>query len=791
MPRKSKKVVISSITTKSKDISLKSPIKTQKTHQNPRTLRSSNSNINIKAAENLTAEQITQTKTVTGRRTRSGNSKTKTMEAIEPEPTARRRKTTDENKENAEDGDEVPEKVGRLETNEQKEAESSEKIDAELVTTNVPMVVDKDNENIEAAKCDAAVGQSPAAEINSKPSENVPNSNEKTQNEATEAQTPTETTTNKESKTTHRTDSIDKLTTLFSNLYLNSVQRLCLEFPPRCAEDLVYCRKQHYQQRFSEMVKPSEARLMQLRCTLKQQRYLSFLNLALDMCQRHEFPGEDTFTNLIELILSLNPKAGDATCIHTYHKCIELFNYMVRTFPPCWRATHPAYIGFFQRPLDAEKLSNKSKGGDKRLSRSKKVFDIILDLTEIIINECNTEELSNSVEPSTPTVKNKGTAGSVVPETPESELYDHRKWEERDTHLNTFTALKPTVRLERLFIALRLILQILENDFVMWMLHHYSKDKNWLFYNDSRPLAVFVLGIAEEAHLSNLGRQLFLLFALGVNKGLNINYLKILERYISLLMVISNTADIEHTVLGVKYPRLGPNTKQAIYDFFRKFKDRNLNSSIGNYINAIDVLRIPYVRYTFIDQFLQMFGFLYAEEFSPEKVFNYIRKKRWLKHKKQAELQAAMEEAGEVVDEISCEQHLSLLLEALKAYCKWHASKEFMQIILNKRNVSSLKITAHSVHYTPIAYGGLLNLARMENEIHTLENKLRKTVRVAKPLIDLKLMDICIDQDLRIKYRTDLKYLHALQIKVAEQSVAHPEVDFSAWQTFLLDFKVD
>lgn len=37
-------------------------------------------------------------------------------------------------------------------------------------------------------------------------------------------------------------------------------------------------------------------------------------------------------------------------------------------------------------------------------------------------------------------------------------------------------------------------------------------------------------------------------------------------------MVISNTADIEHTVLGVKYPRLGPNTKQAIYDFFRKFK---------------------------------------------------------------------------------------------------------------------------------------------------------------------------------------------------------------------------
>lgn len=302
MPRKSKKVIISSITTKSKENSLKSPVNSEKINQTRRTLRSSNSNINIEAAVNTPAERITQTKTVTSRRTRSGSSTINTMEAVEPELTARRRKTTDESKENAKGGDEIPEKVVRIETNGQKEAEVSGKFDAAVITAKEAMVVDKDNENMEADKCDAAVGQSPAAEVNSKPSKNVPNSNEKTQNEAAEAQTPTET-TNKESKTAHRTDSIDKLTTLFSNLYLNSVQRLCLEFPPRCAEDLVYCRKQHYQQRFSEMVKPSEARLMQLRCTLKQQRYLSFLNLALDMCQRHEFPGEDTFTNLIELIL--------------------------------------------------------------------------------------------------------------------------------------------------------------------------------------------------------------------------------------------------------------------------------------------------------------------------------------------------------------------------------------------------------------------------------------------------------------------------------------------------------
>lgn len=279
---------------------MNSPTNSENANQNPRTLRSSNLNVNIKTELNTTAEQVAQVKSVTSRRTRSGNSKSNTMEFVEPAPTVRRRKTLDENKENAEGGDEIPEKIARLESNVQKEAEKNKNIDTAAVAAKEAKVVDEDNENKKAAKGDA--GPSSTAEVSSKPSECVTTSNEKNPNEVPQAQTPTET-ANKESRTAHRADSIDKLTTLFSNLYLNSVQRLCLEFPPRCAEDLVYCRKQHYQQRFSEMDKPSEARLMQLRCTLKQQRYLSFLNLALDMCQRHEFPGEDTFTNLFELIL--------------------------------------------------------------------------------------------------------------------------------------------------------------------------------------------------------------------------------------------------------------------------------------------------------------------------------------------------------------------------------------------------------------------------------------------------------------------------------------------------------
>ncbi|XP_017470281.1 PREDICTED: uncharacterized protein LOC108361977 [Rhagoletis zephyria] len=777
MPRKSK--IDFNKNAKTDRVKVKTSPVNAETNIIRRTLRSSNSNLQVRT-RNQSRSEKNSPKPVTSSRTRSGNVMSSTVDEAEPSIS---RKTLAEDKENAELSDESPQKIPK---NEPVPMDSNEIVSTKD-TADEPMQVDMQSTNVGSKDCAEPQTDSSATKINLN---NNKTNIEKKENEVTEEPTQTES-PSKDNRNVQRSASIDKLTTLFSNLYLNSVQRLCLQFPPRCAEDLVYCRKQHFQQRFNEMDKPSEARLMQLRCTLKQQRYLSFINLAMDMCQRYEFPGEDTFTNLIELILSLNPKTGDAAFIRTYRQSIELFSYMVRTFPPCWRATHTAYIGFFQRPLDAEKIYNNKSKRDNRLSKSKKVFDIILDLTEIILNECTNEELSIVTEPQTPTNEKKAKEESVVTETPNSEPFDHHKWEERDSRLNTYTALKPTERLERLFIVLRLILQILESDFVMWLLHHYRKNKNWLFYTDSRPLAVFVLGISEEAHLSALGRQLFLLFAMAVNKGLNVNYLKVLERYIALLMVISNTADIEHTVLGVKYPQLGPNTKQIILDFFRKFKDRNLNSSICNYIKAIDVLRIPYVRYTFIDQFLQMFGFLYSENFSPEKVFHYMRKKRWLKQKKQAELHAEVDDSSDVIDEISCEQHLSLLLEALKAYCEWHASKDFMQIILNKRQVSCLKITTHSLHHTPIASGGLLNLARMENDIVHLEGKLRKTVRVAKPVIDLPLMDICIDQDLRFKYRNDLKYLNALQQKVTEQSIAHPEVDFSAWETFLIDFKVD
>lgn len=37
-------------------------------------------------------------------------------------------------------------------------------------------------------------------------------------------------------------------------------------------------------------------------------------------------------------------------------------------------------------------------------------------------------------------------------------------------------------------------------------------------------------------------------------------------------MVASNTADMENTAIGVKYPYLGEQTKTLIHEFFKIFK---------------------------------------------------------------------------------------------------------------------------------------------------------------------------------------------------------------------------
>lgn len=92
-----------------------------------------------------------------------------------------------------------------------------------------------------------------------------------------------------------------QLLTVISNLYLNVGERLHLDFPPRCLDDLEFCHRHHYRSELPEAPITSQAH--SLRSALQHYRYVLFINATTDMCHRGEFPGKGIFTKVMELVL--------------------------------------------------------------------------------------------------------------------------------------------------------------------------------------------------------------------------------------------------------------------------------------------------------------------------------------------------------------------------------------------------------------------------------------------------------------------------------------------------------
>ncbi|KAM7358470.1 uncharacterized protein ACRADG_003433 [Cochliomyia hominivorax] len=575
-----------------------------------------------------------------------------------------------------------------------------------------------------------------------------------------------------------------QLLNVISNLYLNVGERLHLDFPPRCLGDLEFCHRHHYRSELPEAPIPSQAH--SLRSALQHYRYVLFINTTTDMCHRGEFPGRAIFTKVIELVLSINyvtknPNVNILSYQQSYHKAIALFSLIVRTFPPCWHKMRPYYVGFLELSLDSTKLKNNK---EEMLSKSSKIFDQLLDLLEEALNNSKQEDLATTKSETLKYPENIHTEVTSPPLASElsicSDYWNQNEYEEKERQKQTFDALPKDQKLERVFMALRLLLQILENDLAMWMLHHNKKTKEWMFCAESRPLIVVLCELTQYTRMTRVAKRIFSVYSMAAAKDLCKKRLRVLERFIALLMVASNTADMENTAIGVKYPYLGDQTKTLIREFFKIFKSHNLEN-ISKYMETIELLRIPYVRYEFIDNVLIMFKFTDSEPLTPQKIALDIAKKRWFKYKPNSEL-------TEVDDDISREQYLHLLLDALRSYCEFHGSKTFLHVITNIKEISHLTTTTDSLHRWPISGSGILVLKKMASEIADVESKLKMTVKMAKPKVELPLADICIDEAIIMKYRNDLKFIVSLQNVILKQHEAYPDVNFSEWLTFLEDF---
>ena len=216
-----------------------------------------------------------------------------------------------------------------------------------------------------------------------------------------------------------------------------------------------------------------------------------------------------------------------------YIKILELFRGLINTFPPCWLAVRSFYVEFLEGSLDGKKISNSSSNP---LTKSDKLFDIIMDLLEDTLEKCSDEDLHLEMWPtvesavvSTPPDKPTNGCTESADLSLDSEIQNQWEWEKEERRIQCFESLSIACRLERIFSILRILLQMLEYDFVMWILHHHKKTKDWIFCNDNRPLAVALFEMSEYTRISGVVRRVFTVFASMVNRRLPTKRLKVIE----------------------------------------------------------------------------------------------------------------------------------------------------------------------------------------------------------------------------------------------------------------------
>lgn len=189
----------------------------------------------------------------------------------------------------------------------------------------------------------------------------------------------------------------------------------------------------------------------------------------------------------------------------------------------------PYYVGFLELGLDSTKIkSNK----EETLTKSK-IFDILLDLLEETLNSCSEEDLktykSETLQfPQTTNLE----VTSPLPNSDISmcsEYWNQNEYEERERQKQTFDALPKDQKLERVFMALRLLLQILENDLSMWMLHHNKKTKEWIFCTESRPLIVVLCELTQYTRMTRVAKRIFSVYSKAAAKNLCKQRLSVLE----------------------------------------------------------------------------------------------------------------------------------------------------------------------------------------------------------------------------------------------------------------------
>ncbi|EDW17701.1 uncharacterized protein LOC6581497 [Drosophila mojavensis] len=556
------------------------------------------------------------------------------------------------------------------------------------------------------------------------------------------------------------------LRVIISNLYMKSERRLPSACVPKCLHNTTQCVSRHRCAMLPDA--PDISIAQELRNNLYRQHYDTYLDILETMALQSVYPDEAVFDRLIDMIMILNTKSLTLEELHSrYRNVIRIYYLLVDAFPPCWTALRPYYLNFLGATND-----NPQK------------LQLLLDLFEDCLGKCSETELRELTpyyEQFVHDYEAEDSSKLSSDDMFQRHVQDY-DWQSGKQWVDEFKAMSPAVQLARLCDALDMICWVLEREFLAWLDHNrLQQSEPEIFQEDSKPFVLIVFGIEKDKRLTKLTQQLLRVYSRAAAKSLYADRLSILERFISLLMEASNTAELEYANNSLIYPNLGPHTRRLIAEFFKIFKVEN-PSDLTTYIRTISQLSQPYVRWEFADNFLRLFYYSDAA-FGPEKVCEELKLKRWLKYRPRS----AIDEADN--EQLSREDYFKIMLNALQDYCNWFDLQACWKYIKTKTPVQQLQARTSSPLATPAGLvtedvGKIFMLDEMQKEAHTWKQRINAKVILARPKVNLPVAKISIGT-MAERYGSDIRQLRYLRRILLE--VMRFE-DVTDWLNYVNDF---
>ncbi|KAH8234741.1 hypothetical protein KR032_002374, partial [Drosophila birchii] len=570
---------------------------------------------------------------------------------------------------------------------------------------------------------------------------------------------------------------------LISNLYMSSETRLPGACVPKCLHNTAQCMDKHRNSILPDA--PSFTATQGLRTTLHGQHYDTFLDILEMMVLQGVYPGDGIFERLIDMTMILIAKDMSVKELgDTYNKLIRTFFLLIDAFPPCWTGLRPYYLNFLGIPKPAAREARSNNAPPQKLK-------FYLDLLEENLAQCSDEEIRENTKFYEKFVFNYSEEedANMSQETVFLRHVHQYDWLSGKLCLDDFRRMSASVRLARVCDVLNMLTWTLEMEFLLWLDHNRLRQaESEFFQEDTKPFASIVFEMSASTRLTDIVRQVMRLYGLAASKSMYPERQRILQRLIVLAVEASNTAELKYDDNKAIYPHLGPQTRLLIAEFFKIFKSKNPRH-ISTYVKTIPQLVQPYLRYEFTDHFLQLFYFPKNVSFGPEKVCDEFTDRHWLRYKPKSEIEDDDDE------QLSREDYLKLLLNALRDYDTWLNLAGFWKCLRNKRQVQPIQTRTSSPLATPVGVvtggtGKMFMLDEMEEEVHTWKKRMNTKVLIGRPMVNLPIARINTTK-MCVRYGEDVRQLRYLR-RLLQNEVQNEEgIDVSEWLTYLNAFLGD